>query len=127
MSARPRKVRVGHLTYDVVVDVAAIRKASENAGLNDGDEWSAFSNHDKLIICINPTFPADTQRRDLLHEILHGCLRHSGVWPNSYAATVSKAGEDDGYTVEEFMVAAASAPLVGVLRDNPSLVRWLIA
>ena len=125
MSARPRKIRVGHLTYSILVDVAAIRKASADANLNEGDEWSAFSDHDKLIIGINPTNPVEVQRRDVLHELLHCTLRYSGVWPNAYARTVEKAGEDDGYTVEEFMVASASAPLLGVLRDNPTLVRWL--
>lgn len=125
-AGRPRKVRVGPLTYQVLVDVAAIRRASDNASLNEGDEWSAFSDHDSLVIGINPTNPVDVQRRDLLHELLHCCLRHSGVWPNAYASTVAKAGEDDGYTVEEFMVAASSAPLLGVLRDNPTLVRWLV-
>ena len=127
MSARPRQVKVGPLTYRVLVDVAAIRKASNDANLNEGDEWTAFSDHDALVIGINPSNPVDVQRRDLLHEVLHCCLRFSGVWPNAYATTVGRAGEDDGYTVEEFVVAAQSAPLLGVLRDNPSLTRWLTA
>ena len=120
MSVRPRKVRVGHLTYSVLVDVAAIKKASADADISEDSEWSAYSDHDRLVIAINPT--------NMLHELIHCCLRHSGVWPNTYAQIVAKADNDDGgYTVEEFMVASASMPLLGVLRDNPSLVRWLLA
>lgn len=128
MSVRPRKVRVGHLTYSVLVDVAAIKKASADADISEDSEWSAYSDHDRLVIAINPTNPVEVQRRDMLHELIHCCLRHSGVWPNTYAQIVAKADNDDGgYTVEEFMVASASMPLLGVLRDNPSLVRWLLA
>lgn len=127
MSARPRQIRVGVLTYRIMVDAAAIRQASQEAELPDGDSWTAFSDHDALIIGINPANPADVQRRDVLHELIHCALRHSGVWPNSYAETLVKADADTGYTVEEFMVAAASAPLLGVLRDNPTLMRWLLA
>lgn len=124
--ARPRLIKVGPLTYRVLVDVAAIRKASASANLGDDVEWSAFSDHDSLIIGINPNNPASVQRRDVLHELLHCCLRFAGVWPNTYADTVSKAGEDGGYTVEEFVVAAQSAPLLMVLRDNPTLMKWLL-
>lgn len=125
MAPRPRKVRVGALTYRISTDVADIQKASDEADISETSEWSAFSDHDLLIIGINPRNPVDVQRRDLLHEILHCCLRHSGIWPNTYAQIVTKAGEDGGYTVEEFMVAAASAPLLQVLRDNTKLRRWL--
>lgn len=125
-TTRPRKIRVGHLTYSVLVDAAAIRKASDEADLG-GDSWSAFSDHDKLIIGINANNPVDVQRRDVLHELLHCALRHSGVWPNSYAETYVQSETSSGYTVEEFVVAAAAAPLLGVLRDNPSLTRWLLA
>lgn len=127
MSARPRQIKVGAMTYRVLVDVKAIKAASAEANLDAGTEWSAFSDHDSLVIGINPNNPADTQRRDLLHEVIHCCLRLSGVWPNAYAETVSKAGRDGGYTVEEFVVSAASAPMLGVLRDNPTLLRWLTA
>ena len=123
---RPRVIKIGPLPYRVMVDAAAIRQASNEADLGENAEWSAFSDHDALIIGINPTNPKSVQQRDVLHEVLHCCLRFAGVWPNAYASTVGKAGEDDGYTVEEFVVAAQSAPLLMVLRDNPSLTKWLL-
>lgn len=123
---RPRYVRVGALTYRVITDVAEIRKVSDQADIAADSEWSAFSDHDRLLIGINPNNPADVQRRDLLHEAVHCCLRLAGIWPNSYADVVAKAdGQHGGYTVEEFVVSAASAPLLGVLRDNPHLAAWL--
>lgn len=125
---RPRRIRVGHLTYRVVVDPAEIRAVSDANTVDDGDEtWEAFSDHERLIIGINRDAPLDVQRRDLVHEVLHCVLRHSGVWPNAYAKVLSRSDVDTGYDVEEYVVGAQSAPLLGVLRDNPSLVRWLLA
>jgi hypothetical protein len=123
----PARVRVGCLTYRVLTDVAAINAASEAADIADGAEWTAYSDHDHLIVGINPDNPTGVQRRDLLHEVIHCCLRLSGVEPNTYARIVARAkGRHGGYTVEEFAVAAATGPLLGVLRDNPDLTRWLL-
>lgn len=128
MRVRPSEIRVGFLPYAVLTDRAAINAASESADIDEGAEWAAFSDHDALVIGINPDNPLPVQQRDLLHEVIHCCLRYSGVEPNAYARVVGKAKErHGGYTVEEFMVAAASAPLLAVLRDNPDLTAWLTA
>lgn len=119
---------MGVLTYRVLTDVAAIQAASASADIASDAEWTAYSDHDAAVIGINPGNPVGVQRRDLLHELLHCCLRLSGVEPNAYARIVHRAkGKHDGYTVEEFTVAATAGPLLGVLRDNPALVRWLLA
>lgn len=122
----PSQVRVGFLSYEVLTDRAAINAASESADIAEDAEWTAFSDHDGLVIGINADNPLAVQQRDLLHEVIHCCLRYSGVEPNAYARVVGRAkGKHDGYTVEEFMVAATAAPLLGVLRDNPDLTVWL--
>jgi hypothetical protein len=125
-ASRPRQIRVGHLTYRVVVDAAEIQRMS-NRNAEDDFEWTAFSDHDQLVIGINSGNPVAVQRQDMLHELLHCALRYAGVWPNAYAAVLAAADAPPhgGYTVEEFVVAAASSPLLGVLRDNPKLTRWL--
>jgi hypothetical protein len=124
----PAEVQVGVLTYRVLTDVAAIQAVSASADIADGAEWTAYSDHDAAVIGINPGNPVGVQRRDLLHELLHCCLRLSGVEPNVYARIVHRAkGKHDGYNVEEFTVAATAAPLLSVLRDNPDLVKWLLA
>jgi hypothetical protein len=123
---RPDSVRIGPLRYRILTDVEKIKAASDSADIKADAEWTAYSDHDKHIIAINPDNPADCQRRDLLHEVIHCCLRFAGVEPNAYAETVAEArGNHGGYTVEEFVVAAQSGPLLGVLVDNPGLVKWL--
>lgn len=123
----PKAVKVGALTYSVLTDVDAIKAASAGADIEAGAEWTAYSDHDAAVIGINPSNPPCIQRRDLLHEVIHCCLRYSGVEPNAYAATVGRAkGKHGGYTVEEFMVAATAGPLLGVLQDNPNLTAWLV-
>ena len=124
----PAHVKIGPLVYSVLTDVDAIKAASESADIDEGAEWTAYSDHDALVIGINPSNPECVQQRDLLHEVIHCCLRFAGVEPNAFARIVARAKErHGGYTVEEFMVAAASGPLLGVLRDNPDLVAWLTA
>jgi hypothetical protein len=123
---RPTLVRVGPVTYRILTDPEAINRASASADIDPSSEWSAYSDHDALVIGINGSNPEGVQRRDVLHELLHCCLRLAGVEPNAYARVVHRAeGRHDGYTVEEFMVAAATGPLLGVLRDNPWLTAWL--
>lgn len=61
-----------------------------------------------------------------MHELLHCCLRLGGVWPDQYADVVHEArGRDGGVSVEEFVIAGTAAPLLGILRDNPDLLKWL--
>lgn len=104
------------------------KAASADADIAPDAEWTAYSDHDALIIGLNPNNPVDRQRHDLLHEVIHCCLRFAGVEPNAYAEIVAEArGKHGGYTVEEFVVAAASGPLLGVLVDNPDLLAWLTA
>lgn len=124
----PTAVKVGCLTYRVLTDADAIRAVSASADIHPGSEWSAYSDHDRLLIGVNADNPVDAQRRDLVHELLHCCLRIAGAEPNAYARVVQEAAErHGGYSVEEFMVGATAAPLLGVLRDNPDLAGWLLA
>lgn len=126
MNAMPTNVRVGPFDYSILMDAEEIARVSDEADTGSNGAWEAFSDHDALIIGINPKHSLGAQRRDVLHELLHCCLRVAGVWPNHYADLVAEArGKDDGLTVEEFCVAGATAPLLGVLRDNPALLKWL--
>lgn len=123
----PTNVRVGALTYTVLTDVATIKAVSGRQDIDREAEWAAFSDHDQLVIGVNGETPVGNQRRDLLHEVLHCCLRWAGVEPNAYARIVARAEQQHGgYTVEEFMVAAATGPLLAILRDNPIFTAWLL-
>ncbi len=126
MTTRPTNIRLGPITYRVITDVDQIREVSAAQDIDPGSEWTAYSDHDALVIAINGNQPATNQKRDLIHEVLHCCLRYSGVEPNAYARIVARAKDKHGgYTVEEFMVAATSAPLLAVLVDNPLFTSWL--
>lgn len=124
----PRSVRVGALRYRVLLDAAEIKRASDAAELEPGGTWGAFSDHERLIIGLDPAHADDTNRHSLVHELLHCLLRQGGVWPNSYARLVDAArGHDEDIPVEEFTVSAMAGPLLSVLRDNPELLAWLTA
>lgn len=120
----PTRLRIGHLTYTVVEDdqlVAehSVREHSDFAG------WSSAVTQTialgiKAIGQANAPMGADYRRETLLHEVVHCCLRAADCNPDRDA----KAGVED---IEERAVAALTGPLLGVLRDHPDLVAWLIA
>lgn len=120
----PSQVKVGPVRYRIVGDSDEIAKESEKHA-KEG-EWTAFSDHNLLLICINPNHPEDATKVTVLHEILHCCLMLSGIWLDQYAVVVGRAkGRHGGYGVEEAAVTGISACLLGVLRDNPELMAWL--
>jgi len=122
----PASIHVGAVTYQVILDAAEVKAFSDRTAVSG--EWIAFSDHDKLIIGINPDRASDANRVDLVHEILHCALRASGAHPNTYADTVYEARDrDGGINVEEYTVAAMVGPLLSTLRDNPALVAYLTA
>ena len=122
----PTSIRVGSMTYRVLLDKDDIKAASDSANLPEGAEWEAFSDHDKLIIGLNPDHAPDKNRVSLIHELLHCALRHSGASVNTYADVVYEARDRvGGLTVEEFAVAAMAGPVLSVLLDNPDLVAYL--
>jgi len=123
----PTSIRVGSVTYRIIMDPVVLKAASDEANFGDDKgEWIAFSDHNKLIIGINPEHATDANRFSLIHEILHCALRQSGAHPNVYADTVYEAHDRvAGVTVEEFTIAAMTGPLFTTLRDNPALVAYL--
>lgn len=121
---RPEEVKIGPLTYRVVWDAAEIEAASPES--DHGTTWAAFSNHEHLVIGLNPDHADDANRHSLLHEILHCCLRMAGVWPDAYARTAASARRPPDVDVEEHTISGLAGPLLGVLRDNPDVAAWLV-
>lgn len=104
----PDKVKVGPLTYDVSDD-------SLNHVLAEHDSQSRLDgrcHHAKQQIVLDPSLAAGQRRATLLHEVTHAALSVSGI-----------RLEDDE---EERIVRALEMPLLGVLRDNPVLVAYLV-
>jgi hypothetical protein len=125
MSPRPETVKVGPLLYRVLWDADEIKRHSD-ARAEEGGEWAAFSNHEDLVIGINPAHHLHAQRHSLVHELLHCCLRLGGVWPDAYARLWTR-GKEYGPGVEEHTVSGMAGPLLGVLMDNPHVTEWLTA
>jgi hypothetical protein len=121
MSGPPSRIRVGHLTYEIREDDAAV---AEHGVRNHGD-FAAWSHAPTQTIAlatkaVSNQMPLglDYRRETLLHEVLHCCLRAADCDPDRDA----KAGVED---VEERAVAAMAGPLLAALQDNPALLQWL--
>jgi hypothetical protein len=68
---------------------------------------------ESMAIAIDPGKHEDYARATLLHEILHACIRGS-----------DPTLEDEH---EETAVASITGPLLAMLRDNPSVVAYLMS
>lgn len=98
----PGTIDVGPHRYRVVVD---------HDGLLDSDHKAGHCSASRLVIAVDadqePSQMADT----VVHEVVHALLAVSGL-------------DDD---IEERVCLALGPGLLGVLQDNPELVRWLAA
>lgn len=111
----PTQIRIGHLRYTITVDDDLINAES----VKDGVKYAGLSQSSKQAIVLRKDNPPDYQAETLLHEIIHQCLRVTGVDPDEDA----KANVVD---VEERAVKAIAGPLLRVLRDHPELVAYLV-
>lgn len=112
----PSTLRIGHLTYAVTRDDEHLDRESVT---NRTPKYAGLSNSAEQRITIRTALADDYEAETLLHEVLHSCLRVSGVDPDNDAA----ARLED---VEERAVAAIAGPLLATLRDNPELVDYLL-
>jgi hypothetical protein len=109
----PKKVKVGSTRYTVRATEDALMRAEhlERSGL------SGHTDYDELVITVDPKLAADRFAEVLLHETLHATFEHCGLG-------YDLEGQEDG--LEEQVVRRLAPALLGVLRDNPKLVRFLI-
>jgi hypothetical protein len=115
----PTRLRIGHLTYTVTEDDAAVAERS----VSEHGDYAAYSRQSTQQIVLGTrqgqdNFGADYRAENLLHEVLHSCLRVAACDPDRDA----KAGVED---VEERTVSALAGVLLATLRDNPDLPTWL--
>lgn len=117
---RPDTIRVGHRTYEVAY-LTDVEWRTADLGDNRGVTLHAVGR-----ICILLDYDGDIVceaviRETLLHEMLHACTGQSmvwGVWDNL---------KDKGWNdAEEAIVGSASPVLLGVLRDNPEVLAYLL-
>jgi hypothetical protein len=106
----PASIRVGALVYQVCEDAETLRDAERS----EGTGIYGAANHRRLIIAVDRTVPPGQQRDTLWHEVKH-CVNYLAAFGGK-----DKLGE------EEVVERTCSLELL-VLRDNPSLVAFLLA
>jgi hypothetical protein len=118
-AAIPSRVHIGALTYDVRL-VPAGTSMPEGMESSDGYDSLGMTNSNRTLILIrDQSGQSRSQMRDtLLHEVLHGAVRVVDL----HRQHIDLSDEND----EERAVALLSTILLGVLRDNPDLVRVLV-
>lgn len=110
----PDQIIVGPITYDVVIDQAAIDRRSIDL------EASLMGHHDGVTqeLTLDPDLRPDQMAETLFHELLHAICHVYGV------DLGGAIGADGG--PEERAIRTLSPALVDTLRRNPELVRALI-
>lgn len=109
----PEQVFVGHVAYDVDYDTGRCEDAGAN-GLSSGD---------RATITLRDDHPPQTQRMVMLHELLHQCLYVAGFSLEDISGVPAHECEK----VEEAVIRSMAGPLLGVLRDNAALIKFLVA
>lgn len=105
----PASVKVGNYTFTVHAVPGHEMDKRQAAG-----QFSGYAQTIDLR-----TDMGDANLRDaLLHEVLHGVL---------YAHGLARVLELDADGHEEKLVSALTPVILGVLRDNPALVKFLTA
>lgn len=110
----PTHVKVGLYVYTVTQDGEAWAKY-----VNDGTakDRMGFSDHNLLIIAVNPGVSPMQKADTLLHEVLHAC------WWNGSIGSLEALSDNADH--EEFIISHMSPWLLMVLRDNPELLDYL--
>lgn len=115
---RPTSVRVAAYTYEVRYDEAAV---SEARAL-ELEPVMGHCNHETLRITVRGDVAEPNVQQILLHEVLHAC-----VWAAGSMVDLATKGDDPEEAAEEAVIRTTAPVLWQVLRDNPGLLRYLLA
>lgn len=96
----PRRLRINGRVWQITTTV-------------DDPEAVGLAYKDKGLICVTPGADSFATKDTLLHEVMH--------------AVRYMQGREDGGEVEEDYVRSLATGILGVLRDNPTFAKWLIA
>jgi hypothetical protein len=115
---RPTRVKVGPHVYKILYSKSSWQKYADKKKSN----LVGLTIAEKGIILIKGNDSLnESQRRDtLLHEILHAAFAL-----NSFKLMPMKL-PDDYHDLEEIVILLHTPALLGVLRENPKVVDWLL-
>lgn len=112
--ALPKKIKLGSQTYAIHE-----RTVNEDAGLADTHAYTYTNGN---FIVINKDLNPQLQRRYLMHELLHAIIFVFGQ--NDKADKDERT--DTHENLEHWFIYLTQEPLVMILRDNPTLVAFLL-
>lgn len=107
MTTLPSNIKVGPHVYTVTGDETTVR--AEEHALND--KLRGWTDHQKLLIGVDPKLALGMQRQTLWHEVKH--------------AVADLPSSDNVKRTEEEWISRTAQMEVAVLRDNPELVAFL--
>jgi hypothetical protein len=101
--------------YTVRLSSSAIAEFS----VSRNSRYAGYSDHKELEIVLDPAVSESARRETLWHEIKH-CLIPK------YKPSFATFKEDADFDFEEWYIALSSPGELGVLRQNPDLVAYLM-
>lgn len=107
----PDSIRIGPYDFTVCDDEAELMKASRK----EQEALDGYYSPSTARILINSSQPATIVRHNLCHEVVHGLVDITGY---------AKDWEDEA---EELFTTRFANALLGALRDNPQMVKFLTA
>lgn len=113
----PEKIKVGPVTYTVVVDEDEWMRLEHRSRERNG---FGMTEHHTATIYLNPKDSETTQRQTLLHEALHAMMFVLMGSPN-----FRNLG-DSQFNREERIARMFEGPLLQLLRDNEDMVAYLV-
>jgi hypothetical protein len=113
---RPDHVKVGHMTF--TIEYVTEQEWLETYNGYEEDGGLTFHNWAKIVIRLVPRITDQVIREVLVHEVLHA------IW--SVSMLSHWAGELTAEKTEEGIIQAQSPMIVGVLKENPEFLAYII-
>ena len=108
----PKKIKIGPQSWTVVE-----RLRDADGMLDEGSYGYTLPNSN--IIVLDVSLPMSKKRAVMIHELMHAIRLQYDPAPKP-----GKEAEVDEW--EHFFIGVWDNGLLGVLRDNPRLVEWLV-
>jgi Zn-dependent peptidase ImmA (M78 family) len=108
----PKQVKVGLQTFKIVE-----KPALDDGMLNEGSYGYTLENQN--LIVIDKNIPKSKKQVTVLHEVLHACRM-------SLEGPTRPKKSDDYETWEHHFIGIYENAVLMVMRDNPTLLKWLI-
>ena len=106
-------IKINSQKYDVIE-----RSRKEDGMLNDGSYGYTIDTGN--VIVLDSDIAKSKKQVTLLHEILHAIRFNNDNLPKPDK-------KDDFEAWEHFFIALYEGNLLGVLKENPELVKWLLS